>query len=113
LPALFSGIVFCPALFSQQINATVFGEPGANLPYKMWQMPDGNIALVSGFSVNWLPKMNLYHLSPEGAVLTQYQLPDPTLSIFIEPSEDGSTFRYGRIGSAGYTIQRMSLTGQT
>lgn len=113
LLAFLSSIACCPVLFSQQLAATIFGETGSNLPHKMWQMPDGNIALVSGFSVNWLPKMNLYHLSPEGAVLTQYQLPDPTLSVFIEPSADGSTFRYGRIGTAGYMIQRMSLTGQT
>lgn len=110
------GIAFCPALFSQQVSETLFGQPEWDSPIRIWQMPDGNIAAVtnhsdsSGGSANYL-----YHLDPNGAVTAQFNLPQLTYQGLVEPHDDG-TFTYGYSGllngNPAYFHYRMNLSGQ-
>ena len=88
LLALLFGLSFFHTLFSQQFTEAVFGDSGWNAPHKIWQMPDGNIALVSSTSVGWLPKTKLYPLSLSGDVVAEYDLPDALSGGALEATID-------------------------
>lgn len=97
----------------QQITETMLGDSGWNNPQRIWQMPDGNIAVVSvQYNGNYSP-VSLFHLSPNGQTLAKYNLPFQSASVFVEPSADGGSFYYGNIENIGYTIRHMNLEGQT
>jgi len=103
---------FSSRLVAQQLTEIRYGDNTWSYPIKSWQMPDGNLAAVVGGVGIWPPQSKLFHVDLSGNVSAEYLLPPPTLSNFIEPSADGSSFLYGRMGVAGYTIHRLDLTGQ-
>lgn len=110
-------IFFCTTVSSQQVSEKLFGLPEWDNPIRVWQMPDGNIAVVTGHSDSTgsgAPNY-LYHLDPNGAVVAQYALPQLTYEGVVDPRPDG-TFNYGcnglLNGAPAYFHYRMNLSGQ-
>lgn len=82
-------------------------------PIRIWELPDGNIAVLAGRNDTNYTNI-LYHLNPAGGVVAQYDMPALLYQGVVEPQADGS-FVYSLFGDVNgvpaYLHTRMSSTG--
>lgn len=101
------------SLFAQMGHEYQFGNPFWDHPHKVMAMADGSVSVISSYAdtnPSALGHVLLYHLSPNGAVLSQKEIARIATSLFVEAEADG-TFWLGRLDSIGYGISHHSPDG--
>ncbi|MBI5917678.1 MAG: T9SS type A sorting domain-containing protein [Bacteroidetes bacterium] len=98
-------------LYAQQVTEYSFGDGDWNNVAKIWEVPNGNINLLTGESDGFPGDIVLYQMTPQGEILWKNAIAaGGGGSLLAETDDDGSLW-FGHLSSDGYTITHFASDG--